>query len=131
MGRISEECCWNCSSQRRSAPPVRRSWCAFTFDKFGRPIGQVGDGALLELPAVSIALPLPSRNSHWIRSFHLGQRAVDGSLAPPGCRRVGRRATKFPGEMALVGEAAGNGNFGQRHFRIEEEVLGLLEAHFN
>jgi hypothetical protein len=31
----------------------------------------------------------------------------------------------------LVGEAAGSGNFGQRRFPIEEEVLGLLEAHFD
>src|ERR1700730_8714489 len=83
----------------------------------------------LILPAVAIGLPQQSRNSRSIRSFHIVQ-AIDGSLAPPRPRRVAGRATKCPRQMALVGEAAGNGNFDQWHFRIEEEVLGLLEAHF-
>ena len=66
-----------------------------------------------------------------MRLFHIGKRAADGSLAPPLPRSVAGRATKCLREMALVGEAAGSGNFGQRRFPIEEEVLGLLEAHFD
>jgi hypothetical protein len=98
---------------------------------FDEPVGQSERTAIvfLDLPAVAI-LPRQEGNSRQTQSFHI-KRAVDGSLAPPRRRRFAGRATKFPREMALVGEAAGNGNFGQRHFRIEEQVLGLLDSRFD